>query len=121
MSQTHKILHFERENETLILVPRANGFGFRYADVQSESNAVRRVLDDPDVRSLVVDLGSLDYFGSELIGAIVALARHVSDCGGRAVMCNASEKMLDVLATMRLSKLWPYFATRAEALEAVRD
>ncbi len=121
MTELHKIFRVERDAETLILIPQANGFGFRYSDLQVESNVVRRLLDQTGVVNLVVDLGLLDYFGSEFIGAIIGLARHVSDVGGRAVLCNASERMLEVLETMKLAKLWPYFATREAALESLES
>jgi len=118
MTEFHKVFKIERDGSTLILIPQDNQSGFRRADLQTESNSVRRIVDEAGTVDLVVDLGQLDFFGSELIGAIIRIARHVCDCGGRAAMCNASEKMRDVLETMNLSKLWPYFATREEALKS---
>jgi hypothetical protein len=53
-----------------------------------------------------------------LIGVLISLARKTTDDGGRAALCGASGKMLDVLKNMSLHKLWPYFATREEALRS---
>jgi anti-anti-sigma factor len=114
-----KIFQVQGEGRTLIVIPQAESYGFRYTDVHLESNKLLQVMAGPDFDNLIVDFGALHYFGSEFIGALIRLARTTCDSGGRVALCNASDKMLQVLTNMRLNKLWPYFDTRAEALESV--
>ena len=77
----------EQVGDTLIIVPMIRGGMFRYAQLQTEANALRRHLDQTPVGGLILDLKRLDYLGAEVIGAVVALARKVEDVGGRAVFC----------------------------------
>ena len=65
MPEKSKVFITERDGDTLIVVPHGDGLGFRYADVQIEANNIRRIIGQPDVANLVIDLEQLDYFGSE--------------------------------------------------------
>ena len=121
MSDQFKIFQIEHAGRTLIVVPQAESYGFRYTDVHLESNKLLALMRGPDIDDLVVDFGSLHYFGSEFIGALIRLARSVCDGGGRVALCNASEKMVQVLSNMKLNKLWPYFDTRDEALQSFSE
>lgn len=113
-----KIFRIEGEGDTLIVIPVIDGCGFRYAQLQTEANSLRRKFELKEFKNLLMDLAHLHYFGSELIGVLIALARKVTDTGGKAAICNGSDKMLEVLNNMRLMKLWPHFKTREEALNS---
>lgn len=121
MTDFHKILKVKQDGTTLIVIPEGNGLGFRYNDLHKETSAVRRLLAQPGVADLVIDLGKLNYFGSEFIGALIQLARTTTNDGGRAIICNASDRMRQVLVNMNLHTLWPYFDTQAEALQSLAD
>jgi anti-anti-sigma factor len=119
MTESQKILNFKREANILIVMPQADSGGFRYSDLHIESNQILRLLDDPQLVNVVIDLSEINYFGSELIGVLIRVARKSCDGGGRAALCSASNNMQEVLQNMSLFKLWPHFATRQEALEAL--
>ena len=110
----------EHVGETLIVVPTIRGNMFRYAQLQTEANALRRKLDQTSVGGLILDLHALDYLGAEVIGAVVALARKVEDVGGRAVLCRAAPQLSEALTRMGLHRLWTVFPTREEALAAIQ-
>ncbi len=114
------LFSLETVGSTLVIIPTISGGMFRYAQLQTEANALRRKLDQSAIAGLIIDLQALDYIGSEVIGAIVALARKAEDMGGRAVFCSAAPQLTEIFTNMRLDRLWPLFATRAEALEAVQ-
>ncbi len=71
--------------------------------------------------NLVVDLSNMNYFGSELIGVLIRLARTVTNGDGRVALCGPSPKMMEVLESMRLTKLWPIFASRDDAMKHVKQ
>ena len=121
MPANAKVFNTDREDDTLIVIPQGDGLGFRYADVHSEANEIRRSLGQPDIRHLVIDLEALDYFGSEVIGVFITMAREATNRGGNAALCNASEKMQEVLNNMKLFTLWPHFNSRADALKNVQQ
>lgn len=112
------IFRIEGCGDTLIVIPVIDGCSFRYAQLQTESNSLRRKFELDEFQNLLMDLTHLHYFGSELIGVLISLARKVSESGGRAALCSASPKMMEVLKNMSLHKLWPYFKTREEALRS---
>lgn len=106
----------ERHDKSLVIAPLVKGGMFEYSRLHLESNALLRKLDDPEVGTLVLDLGRVDYSGSELIGVIVKLARKMGDRGGQVYLCRVSASMHDVLRKMRLHKLWPIVDSPEDAL-----
>ncbi len=115
------VFKIERDGPTLVVIPVVDGCGFRYQQLHLEANSLQRKFDTRLFANLAVDLSQLNYFGSELIGVLIRLARSVSNNGGRAAFCGASTRMLEVLEGMRLTKLWPMFNTREEALAHLRS
>ena len=114
-----KFFKVEREQATLIVTPLGDYPGFRHHELHYEINTVLHLLDDPDVKNLVVDFGSVDMLSSTILSALLRLMRKPSLEGGQALLCNASEELQEVLQTMNLAKLWPYFSSREEALKAI--
>jgi anti-anti-sigma factor len=103
------------------VIPQVEGSGFRYQQLHIEANSLQRKFEMKQFSNLVVDLSNLNYFGSELIGVLIRLARTATNGNGQAAMCGPSPKMLEVLDGMRLRKLWPIFASRDEALRHVKQ
>jgi anti-anti-sigma factor len=116
-----KIFAVDCDGPTLVITPQVEGTGFRYQQLHIEANALQRKFDTKQFSNLVVDLSGLNYFGSELIGVLIRLARTATNSNGRAAMCGPSPKMLEVLDSMRLRKLWPIFDSRSEALSHVKQ
>ncbi|WP_437204667.1 STAS domain-containing protein [Planctomicrobium sp. SH664] len=114
-----KIFTIERLENTLVVCPHGEGSAFRYQDLHLEANTIRGHMMKPGIKNLVVDLGDLDYFGSEFIGALVSMLRETRSRGGKACFCRAKPQMLQVLQNMSLFKLWPHYETRDEALAGV--
>jgi anti-anti-sigma regulatory factor len=112
----NKVFAAERVGDTLVVIPLGDATDFHYGDVQTESNKVRRLLEGGNFKNLVVDLGSAPIFTAVTLNVVVVLSRIVSNRGGKAVLCEATEKTRGVLQTMKLLELWPSFATRDEAI-----
>src|SRR5262245_8516145 len=113
-----KLFRVQQVSETLVVSPQGQGSGFRYQDLHIEANAVRNHLLKTPKCNLIVDLGEMDYCGSEFIGSLVSMLRETRNRGGTALFCAANPRIQQVLENMSLFKLWPYFATRDEALQA---
>lgn len=108
-----------RQRETLVVTVVGSGAECRYAEMQTETNNLHRRLMMENTTRLVIDLEQLDYAGSELIGALIGMAREVTNRGGRVALSSASPETQRVLRNMKLFDLWPHFATREEALQFV--
>jgi anti-anti-sigma factor len=111
----------EQVGQTLVIKPTIRGGKFRYTQLRTEANALRRKLGQRTIGGLILDLHELDYSGAEAIGAVVALARKVEDGGGRAVICRAAPHLTEALTKMGLHRLWAIFATREEAFAALES
>lgn len=109
----------EHVGQIVIVVPTIDGGMFRYAQLHTEVNVLRRKLEQSTIGGLILDLHALNYVGSEVIGAIIALARKVEDLGGRAVFCRVVPQLQEILTTMGLQRLWAIFPTREAALEEI--
>jgi anti-anti-sigma factor len=114
-----KLFHVQQTGETVIVSPQGQGSGFRYQDLHVESNVIRNHLLKTPKCNLVIDLGEMDYCGSEFIGSLVSMLRETRNRGGVALFCAANPHIHKVLDNMSLFKLWPYHATQDEALQAI--
>jgi len=118
-TQFHKVFLAELEGNTLVVTPRGDAIGFRDSDVAGELKTVLDLAGSPGIINLIVDLGSSDYFGSTMIGAINQLGSQFRYIGGRVALCNLSPQMNDMLEIMHLKELWMIFDTRKIALRAM--
>jgi anti-anti-sigma factor len=109
----------EHQGATLIIAPMLSSGTFRFMQLQIETNALRKRLQDWNVRRLVIDLHTLDYFGAELFRVIVSLARQTEGAGGQVVLCCTSPGMNQSLANLGFDRLWRFYQTREEAVTAV--
>jgi len=114
-----KLFNVQQTGDTVVVSPQGQGSGFRYQDLHVEANVVRNHLLKTPKCNLIVDLGQMDYCGSEFIGSLVSMLRETRNRGGKALFCSANSHIHKVLDNMSLFKLWPYHATREEALQAV--
>ena len=114
-------VQFDRLGEALVMTPHGSVGDLDLLGSDQIRRAVLEALADETVRHLVVDLGSIDYFGSILLGILVQAWRIISARGGRMAICDASDEERTLLATTRLDSIWLIAATRDEALERVRS
>jgi anti-anti-sigma factor len=88
---------------------------------RDEWDALLVQLEQSDTKHAIIDLGSLDYFGSIMLELLVVLWKRVSSKEGKLALCNVSQVGTEILLTARFDTLWPILASRDEALEAVRS
>lgn len=119
MPDPDKVFKLEREGKTLIVLPQGPALQFQHNEVHLESNALYRALDAPGMLNVIVDLSAVDYVDSVIISSILRCLTKCKQRRGKAVFCNASENMTELLKCIRLGKLWPSFDSRQEALEFV--
>ena len=119
MTKYHKIFPVDFKDDVLIVRPTGDVLGFRGQDVEIEMQTVNQLIDGPDIRHLVIDLGGVQYFGSTMIGMLVSFGSRVIDRGGRAAWCNGSDAMQHVLGTMQLDVLFPHMPSYRKAVKWV--
>ena len=75
-------------------------------------------MDRQNARSLVINFNSVEIVGSIMISAMIKLARKITAKKGQAAFCSASETMKEVMQSMNLTRLWPYFESQEEAIKS---
>lgn len=115
-----KLFRWEQHQTVVVVVPAFDGRAFRYQDLQLEANTVRAYMQKPGQQHLVIDLGQMDYFGSEFLNAVVLMLRETKARGGKGCFCSAGPDTLAVLTSAGLCKVWPHFESRALALTECR-
>jgi anti-anti-sigma regulatory factor len=118
MTQT-RVFVVERVGTILVITPQGDANGFRYTDIQSETNVLLARIGNDGLTGLVIDFNNTEIIGSIMISALIKLARRVGN--GRAVFCRGSETMLETLRAMNLVRLWPHHETREDAMSALLD
>ena len=64
----------------------------------------------------VLDLTSLTYAGSSLLGLMVNARQRVLEAGGRLALCGLSPRLMRIFTTCCLERLFDIRTTRAEAI-----
>lgn len=67
----------------------------------------------------VLDLTALDYAGSALLGLMVNIRQKVRAEGGQLVLCGVSSRLLQILQTCSLERLFKISKSRADAIRSM--
>ncbi|MBW3542508.1 MAG: STAS domain-containing protein [Planctomycetes bacterium] len=113
------VFKVERAAPTLVVIPQGPALKFPYPEVHRESNDVFRLLDEPALKNVLIDLSAVDYVDSVIIGSIIRLLQKAKLKRGKACFCRASQQMYEILKSIKIGSLWPLFDTREEALAAM--
>jgi anti-anti-sigma factor len=116
-----KVFQAERQQDTLIVTPNRDTLEVMESDLRREVESLHKLMETPGVIHVVVDVGNAPHYGSLIIGALMALCKKANDRGGTAAFCNASHGMLDMMQIMKIDSVMPYYPTREEAVNAVRN
>ncbi len=117
LTRNNKVFPVTISSPVVIVEPQGGVRSAGYQELQLESNIVTQLLKTRSkLPHLVVDIHQADVMDSIMVNSVMAMCRAAK---GRAVICNASEDMLSILSEMNLTRLWPHFSTREEALQHV--
>ncbi|MBM84385.1 MAG: hypothetical protein CMJ78_27845 [Planctomycetaceae bacterium] len=116
MSDPNTVFKIERGEGVLVVLPQGPALKFPYKQVHLESNALFRIVDEPQFRASIIDLSAVDYVDSVIISSILRVCTKTKQKGGQTVFCNATEAMESILKTIKIGKLWPLCKTRDDAV-----
>ena len=118
MNASDSAFHAERNGSTLIVCPLGVSLRFRYREIHIESNRLYRMLDDPDVNNVLIDLQNIDTMDKVILNAVLRLLTKARNDEGHVGFCNGNQSILQVLQQIKVGPVWPYFMTREDALHA---
>ena len=117
MSPTNtRVFGIEKYGETLVVTPLGDAIEFRYTEIHQDTNAICDLIGREKIANLVIELGDATILGSVMISSIIKMARKISEKQGQACFCQAGDSMREVIHSMSLTKLWPYFDSLDEAI-----
>ena len=111
-----KYVRTEQIGDTLVVTPLFTFAAFAEPDLAGEWSRVQKLLEDSQAKNVLVDLGSIPYFGSTVLEWMVQMWKRAKAKGGKLATCQASPIGREVLTAARFDQLWGSFDTRDEAL-----
>jgi anti-sigma B factor antagonist len=118
-SEPQDAFTIERRGELTVVsaTPALESIGMGLEDQAAE------LIFDPirhDAEPLIVfDLSRIDYFGSVFLGILLRCWKMVQARGGSMALSGVSDRAKELLHLTSLDFVWPIYATRREAVEAL--
>ena len=110
---------FTVRRSALIVTPLRNISSLAEADVKANWDQIIEQLADEDVAHVVFDVAAIEYFGSSMLEALLALWKNIIKSGGRLAICNASPVVREILRISRFESVWPICDSVDAALDEV--
>ena len=120
MTNAESICNMEHQNDLVILTPTVNLRELDYDEFEVAIEPTLKMLENGNVRHVVIDFGRTEYFGSHTITSLLKLGKKTRSAGGRMAFARMSLHEREVLEATALDTFWPVYSSRAEATEAVR-
>lgn len=119
LAESHIILPAERLGDTLLISPHGDLGSYSAQTFHTEFQFAQKLVAQPRIKNLIIDLGGSRYFGSEMLGALLALRAPIVEQGGRAVLVHVSKDTMVGLSVIKADTLFEIMSTRSEALRKV--
>lgn len=110
------VFSIESIGDVLVVSPQGTSQAFRYNDIHRETNALNDRMRRDGCEHLIIDFSNVEILCSIMINAIIRIARQHQSQKGTAAFCEASPTMCDVIQSMNLTRLWPYYQSRQDAI-----
>jgi anti-anti-sigma factor len=83
------------------------------------NESMMRVLDGRIDGKWVLDLSSVNYMGSSVLGLMINIRQHIKSGGGKLALAGLTPRMAAIFHTCCLEKLFTIAKTRDDAVKAV--
>jgi anti-anti-sigma factor len=88
------------------------------AVIQSISEQLYRLVEQPYRQRLVLNLAEVERLSSRMLGTFVALHKMLHRAGGKFVLCGIDRQLLEIFTLFRLSQALLICREEQEALQA---
>jgi anti-anti-sigma factor len=75
---------------------------------------------DGKTKGWVLDFSAVDYVGSAMLGLMVNFRQRVQSQKGRLVLCGVSSRLLEIIRTCCMDRLFPIAKTREQAVKLAK-
>ncbi len=115
-----RIFAIHRDGSTVIVAPTGPISNLAAHEVQAEVDQIIALLQDDQWRNVVIDMEKVSFFGSVMLGAMHTFWKIVRRREGRLVLCRLADVGREIIHVAKFDTVWPIYATRQEALEALK-
>jgi anti-anti-sigma factor len=119
MKTSTGIFEIESAGHTIIITPVADLRELAYPQIEAGAAEVLRLLNQPPVKDVIVDFQRTDYYGSTALGFFLKVWKRVKSANRNMAFCNVSDHEMEILRITKLDHVWPIYASREEALQAI--
>ncbi len=109
----------EPQGDILVVSLLRSVGSFAEDEARDEWNQLLTIAGQSEIKHVLLDFGTLSYFGSTLLEWMVTLWKKLRAKGSGLTLCNLSEVGLEILHTAKFDTLWTVYATREEAIQAL--
>lgn len=89
------------------------------SSIEGLKQSLDPILNDTNVKSLILDLRQLEFINSKGIGYLVSVHTHLSKDQRVLILAGANEEVMDVISLVGLTTIIKYFNTLEEALQNI--
>ena len=108
------------EGDVLVLIPRRDLSRLYEDNLDVEINEILEMASAGGVRHVVIDFGKVGYFGSSMLGGMLALWKQVRGRDGQMAVVNVAAACGEILGAAHLDDIWPRCDSLAGAIARVR-
>ncbi|WP_145027074.1 STAS domain-containing protein [Caulifigura coniformis] len=117
-SRINRALKVEIEQRTIVVTPGNELDSVRYQEIHLEVGRINDLVRHGGFRNLLIDLSARPVLEAVIQTALVGFCRAIP---GQAAFCGISDTIQNSMNVSKLAGLWPTYATRAEAIEALNS
>ena len=119
MASVENACTLEQDGGTSVITLRPELTQLPWADVDQIGTSIEKRIRDRDKPQVVVDLSPLDHMGSGLVALVVRVWKVVNEAGGRMVVVNSSDLVLEVLSLAGLTSRWTIVESKEAAFKTL--
>ena len=113
------VLTIERHGDVTLIIATPALESLDASLEQQVTEVVMSAVRDQDNPLVVFDLGEVQYFGSMFLAVVLRCWKLISARGGMMALAGVSPHARELLRLTALDMIWPMYATRREAIEAL--
>jgi anti-sigma B factor antagonist len=110
----------ERHDEVTLIVASPALESFDPTLVDQAAEILLAPIHAQDVPLIVIDLSRVDFFGSAFLSLLLRCWKVATVKGGQMVLAGVSPRSRELLHLTSLDMVWPIYADRREAIEALQ-
>ena len=106
------------DQNIVVITPSEDLGTLRYQELHLEVGRINDLLRHGGFQNILIDLTERRRVESVILTALVGFCRSIP---GQAAFCGLSEEIRQSMETAKLLSLWPIYASRSEAINAMSD